>query len=100
MAKSHNCKQEISMLVCFAGCKQRIVIDTEKCLIFNEGTFSYTTYSFVASDGLSYKVQVDSIPNNKKGYSTHANVRVSRHCKLVAERNNVPIRFARKLFTK
>ena len=98
MATSYNCPQEVAVLVCFAGRNQRIVINPKKCNINKDnGTFTYLA-RFVASDGITYRVQISSIPNQDKGFSTHAKVLIHRNAKIVAERNNVAVRFSRKLF--
>lgn len=98
MATQYNCTQNISLLVCFAGENQRIILDPKKCVISKENkSFTYGA-NFKASDGKTYKVCIDSVPNKEKGYSTHANVKVYQRSKLVAERNNIAVRFSRKLF--
>lgn len=96
MATSYNCPQEVAVLVCFAGCNQRITLNPKKCVI-SGGTFNYAS-NFKASDGRTYNVCIVSLPNQEKGYSTHANVHVYYRGKLVADRKNVAVRFSRKLF--
>lgn len=96
MATQYNCTQNVSLLVCFAGENQRIILNPKKCVISGE-TFTYAS-NFKASDGKTYNICIDSIPNKEKGYSTHANVHVYHRGKLVADRTNVAVRFSRKLF--
>ena len=98
MAISYNCTQNVSVIVCFAGRNQRVEINPKKCVVFKDsGLFNYDC-NFKASDGSTYKVRIESIPNQEKGYSTHADIKVYRRSKLIADRKNLPVRFSRKLF--
>lgn len=93
MATSYNCTQEISILVCFAGKNRRVILPKNKCKVDKEnGTFEYVGL-YNADNDHTYKVVA-------VGDKNCANVNIyNRGGKtLIAERKNVSVRFAKKLF--
>lgn len=92
MAKIYNTTKDVSMLVCFAGCNRRIVINPKKCQV-NRATKSFTYKTmYKADNGKTYLIEV----NSNGGYK--ANVVVSKGKEVIAERHNVDVRFGRYLF--
>ena len=85
----------ISMLVCFAGCNQRVEINPKKC-VKNGGEFTYKT-QYKTTDGNTYVVNVTSIQGSN---GSRADVLITNRSgkKVIADRKGVAVRFSRYIF--
>lgn len=85
------------MLICFAGCNRRIAIDPKKCVI-NRAKKSFTYKAqYKADDGQTYMINAVSVPGSN---GSKANVKITNRSgkQIIAERQNVDVRFSRYLF--
>lgn len=97
MATIYNTTKNVSMLVCFAGCNRRVVIDTKKCTINKKDkTFSYKTL-YKADDGNTYLITATSV-NGTNGLKANVIVSNKSGKTIIAERHNVDVRFGRYMY--
>ena len=86
----------ISMLVCFEGKNRRIEINPKKCVTNHKKDFSYSAL-YKADNGKTYLVKAVSIPDTQ---GAKANVTITNRTgkQVIAERQNVDVRFHRYIF--
>ena len=86
----------ISMLVCFEGKNRRIEINPKKCVTNPKKDFSYSAL-YKADNDKTYLVKAVSIPGTQ---GAKANVTITNRSgkQVIAERQNVDVRFHRYIF--
>jgi hypothetical protein len=86
----------VSMLVCFEGKNRRIEINPKKCVTNPNKDFSYSS-TYKADNGKTYLIKVVSIKDTE---GAKANVTITNRSgnQVIAERQNVDIRFHRYIF--
>jgi hypothetical protein len=86
----------VSMLVCFEGKNRRIEINPKKCVTNPKKDFSYYA-RYKADNGKMYMINVVSVPDTE---GAKANVKITNLSgkQVIAERQNVDVRFHRYIF--
>ena len=89
--------KKISMLICFAGCNRRVIIDPKKCTI-NRATKSFSYKALYSADnGKMYLINAVSV-NGSNGSKVNVKITNRSGKEMVAERSGVDVRFYRYLF--
>lgn len=94
---TYNTTKNVSMLVCFAGCNRRVVINTKKCTINKKDrTFTYKTL-YKTEDGKTYLLTATSV-NGSNGLKADVIVSNKSGKEIIAKRHNVDVRFGRYMY--
>ena len=94
---SYNSTRNVSMLVCFAGCNRRVVIDPKKCTIDKKNkSFTYKAL-YKADNGNTYLISASSVEGTN-GLKANVVVHNRSGKTVIARRNNVDVRYTRNLF--
>ena len=86
----------VSILVCFEGKNRRIEINPKKCVTNPKKDFSYCA-RYKADNGKMYMINAVSVPGTE---GAKANVKITNLSgkQIIAERQNVDVRFHRYIF--
>ena len=88
--------KNVSIVVCFEGKNRRVEIDPKKCVTNPNRDFS-CSMRYKADNGKLYMLHIYSITGTKE---TRANVKITNMNgkKVIAERQDIPVRFSRYIF--
>jgi hypothetical protein len=88
--------KNVSIVVCFEGKNRRVEINPKKCVTNPNRDFS-CSMRYQADNGKMYMMHICSIVGTR---GTRANVKVTNMNgkKVIAERQDLPVRFAQYIF--